>query len=132
MEEMVEKAPDVTRLIDRLAGLAARVTAAPVALISLIDSDRQFFKSTVGLPRNVREVPLTHSLCKHVVNDGLPLVLRDARLDDERGLDVYAARDDSGRVPGDAERISHHRGGGVGVVSVDEDLDGGPLTRSGS
>ena len=42
---------------DRLTRLAARVLRAPVALVSLVDGDRQFFKSSVGLPEPWRSLP---------------------------------------------------------------------------
>jgi PAS domain S-box-containing protein len=69
---------------DRITQLAAKLLAVPVALISLVDEDRQFFKSCVGLPEPwnaQRETPLTHSFCKLVVNTGEPLVIEDARTD---------------------------------------------------
>src|SRR6478752_4593141 len=52
---------------DRLAQLAAKLLNAPVALISLVDDDRQFFKSCVGLAEpwnSTRETPLSHSFCR--------------------------------------------------------------------
>ena len=55
---------------DRLTRLAARTLGAPVALVSLVDDRRQFFKSAHGLPEpwaSQRETPLTHSFCQHVV-----------------------------------------------------------------
>jgi PAS domain S-box-containing protein len=67
---------------DRLTRLAARLLKAPVALVSLVDSDRQFFKSSVGLPDYwalARQTPLSHSFCRHVVITGMPLVIEDAR-----------------------------------------------------
>ena len=67
---------------DRPARLAARVLHAPVALVSLIDEDRQFFKSCLGLPEpwgSRRETPLSHSFCQHVVAGRSPLVIEDAR-----------------------------------------------------
>ena len=36
---------------DRLTRLATRLCKTPVALVSLVDRDRQFFKSAVGLPQ---------------------------------------------------------------------------------
>ena len=51
---------------DRLTRIAVRVLHAPVALVSLIDSERQFFKSCVGLPEpwaSERQTPLSHSFC---------------------------------------------------------------------
>jgi PAS domain S-box-containing protein len=70
------------QLFDELTRLAARVLEAPMALISLVDADRQFFKSAVGLPEpwaTRRETPLTHSYCMHAVESGEPLVITDAR-----------------------------------------------------
>jgi signal transduction histidine kinase len=55
---------------DRYTRLAAALLRADVSLISLVDSDRQFFKSQVGLAApydTSRETPLTHSFCKHVI-----------------------------------------------------------------
>ena len=67
---------------DRFTRLAARVLRVPVALVSLVDRDRQFFKSQFGLVEpwaSFRETPLSHSFCKHVVADAKPLIVADAR-----------------------------------------------------
>ena len=71
------------RAFDRITKLAARVLHAPVALISLVDSERQFFKSSVGLKepwRSARQTPLSHSFCRHTLDTGEPLVIEDARV----------------------------------------------------
>jgi GAF domain-containing protein len=73
---------DVTPSFDRLARLAAHVLNAPVALVSLVDSDRQFFKSCLGLPEpwaSARQSPLSHSFCQHAVASREPLLVDDAR-----------------------------------------------------
>ena len=73
---------DVSPSFDRLARLAARVLNAPVALVSLVDSDRQFFKSCLGLPEpwgSQRQAPLSHSFCQHAVASREPMVIDDAR-----------------------------------------------------
>ena len=67
---------------DRLTNLAVQVFKTPVALVSLIDGKRQFFKSCIGLPEpyaTTRETPHSHSFCKHVVETGDPLIVPDAR-----------------------------------------------------
>ena len=68
---------------DRLSRLAARLLGAPIALVSLVDSDRQFFKSCIGLEiepwKSARQTPLSHSFCKHNHVAGQPLVIEDAR-----------------------------------------------------
>ena len=71
---------------DRLSKLAAAMTATPVALVTLLDFDRQFFRSCFGLPQpwsTWRQTPLSHSFCQHVVATGKPLVIEDARHDPE-------------------------------------------------
>jgi GAF domain-containing protein len=68
---------------DRLTALASEILGAPVALVSLVAEDRQFFKSCVGLPEpwsSRRETPLSHSFCQHVVASREPLVVEDARV----------------------------------------------------
>jgi GAF domain-containing protein len=69
--------------LDRLTRIACRLLRAPVGLVSLVDKDRQFFKSCIGLPEPIaseRQTPISHSFCKHVVASGKPLVVEDARV----------------------------------------------------
>jgi hypothetical protein len=70
---------------DRVARLAARLLEVPIALVPLIEADRQFFKACVGLPEPwaaARQTPLSHSLCRHVVVpasrwlSAIPVVMR--------------------------------------------------------
>jgi GAF domain len=73
---------DVDPVFDRHARLAAQVLNAPVALVSLVDADRQFFKSCLGLPEpwaSQRGTPLSHSFCQHAVASRVPLIVDDAR-----------------------------------------------------
>ena len=54
---------------------------APIALVSLVEPHRQFFKSAVGLPEpwaSRREMPLSYSFCQHAVRAAEPLVIDDA------------------------------------------------------
>lgn len=67
---------------DRLTRLAARLLLAPVALLSLVDADRQVFTGCTGLPEpwaTERQTPLSHSFCQYVVAAGAPLRIEDAR-----------------------------------------------------
>ncbi|MEM6645885.1 MAG: ATP-binding protein [Bacteroidota bacterium] len=67
---------------DRVTRLVARLLKVPVSLVSLVDHDRQFFKSVYGVPApwaRLRETPLTHSFCQHVVQANAPLTVDDAR-----------------------------------------------------
>lgn len=68
---------------DRLTRLASRFASAPVALVTLVDSDRQFFKSCLGLPEpwlSRRQTPLTHSFCQYNRVAKQPLIIEDARV----------------------------------------------------
>jgi phosphoribosyl 1,2-cyclic phosphodiesterase/CheY-like chemotaxis protein len=69
---------------DRLTRLAAAILDVPVALISFVDKDRQWFKSAYGLERGQtsREV----SFCAHAVSSREMLIVPDA-LDDARFAD---------------------------------------------
>jgi two-component system, LuxR family, sensor kinase FixL len=77
--DLVDSLPE--EVFDRLTRLASRFLSTPVALVSIVDDKRQFFKSFVGLEdpwANQRETPLSHSFCEHVVVSGEPLIVEDA------------------------------------------------------
>jgi hypothetical protein len=69
-------------ILHRLTRLAARALEAPVALVSLVAADRQFFASSWGVPEpwaSDRGTDLLHSFCQHVVVSNQPLLVSDAR-----------------------------------------------------
>ena len=66
---------------DELTLLASRICNTPIAIISLVDEKRLYFKSAIGL--KVREIPSNHSFCIEVVKQGEPIIVKDAR-EDER------------------------------------------------
>lgn len=69
---------------DRLTRLVKKALDVPVALISLVSADCQFFKSQIGLPEpwaSARQTPLSHSFCQHVVTANQALRVEDARTD---------------------------------------------------
>jgi PAS domain S-box-containing protein len=69
---------------DRVARMAARLLDVPIALVPLIEDDRQFFKACVGLPEpwaSARQTPLSHSLCQHVLVARQPLAIGDTSRD---------------------------------------------------
>lgn len=78
--QLLDSAPE--HFFDLITGLAAKVLNVPVVLMSLVDADRQFFKSQCGLPSplaETRETPLSQSFCQYVAAIGEPFVVEDAR-----------------------------------------------------
>ncbi len=70
---------------DRLATLAATLLEAPLAFVTLVDEERSFFKSCIGVnaaTASERQTRVSHSFCQYVVASGEPLVVADARSDE--------------------------------------------------
>ena len=88
--------------LDLLTRTAAEQAHAPVALVTLVDAERQVFASQVGVGEpwsSLGGTPLSHSFCRHVASDDAPLIVTDARSDarvgdnpavDELGVAAYA------------------------------------------
>ena len=68
-------------LFDAFTRLAAQICGVPISLISLSDSDRQWFKSSVGLD-GVSEISREIAFCDHAIRDENLFEICDARLDD--------------------------------------------------
>jgi PAS domain S-box-containing protein len=64
---------------NRIVRLAARIFKVPIALISLVDKERQWFKACVGL--DVTETSRRISFCGHAINSKELLIVEDALLD---------------------------------------------------
>lgn len=75
---------DPEEAFDRIARLASFAFGVPIVLISLVDEDRQWFKSHHGIA--ACETPRSMSFCAHAVLSKRMLVVEDA-LDDERFAD---------------------------------------------
>jgi diguanylate cyclase (GGDEF)-like protein/PAS domain S-box-containing protein len=66
--------------IDEITELAAAICGTPMAAVSLVDSDRVWFKATTGMP--ARQIGRQSSFCTQVVADpNRPFVVTDARTD---------------------------------------------------
>ena len=88
---------------------------APISLVSLVDKDRQYFKSNVGLP-GATQTPRDHAFCAHAVLEPdeimvVPDALQDARFADNplvegapnirfyAGCPIHAPSGDNGKMP---------------------------------
>lgn len=67
------------RAFDDLTALAAYVCDVPMATISLVDSNRQWFKSRIGI--NEQETSRDVAFCAHTILDTQPLIVPDATQD---------------------------------------------------
>ena len=75
---------------DRYTRLACRLFQAPVAMLTLMERERQWFKSAQG--HLINETPRAHSFCQHTIVKGATLVVEDASLD-SRYFDLPAVFD---------------------------------------
>jgi GAF domain-containing protein len=67
------------QLYDDVTALASLVCGTPISLVSLVDTDRQWFKSTVGT--DMKETPRSVSFCAHTLSTARTLIVKDAQLD---------------------------------------------------
>ena len=66
---------------DRITRRAAALFDVPIALVSLVDEDRQWIKSSYGLSE-IRSTSREVSFCAHVVAQRAPMIVPDTLLDD--------------------------------------------------
>lgn len=71
---------DPEERFDRVTRLAKRIFETPIALVSLVDNDRQWFKSVQGL--DVRETSREISFCGHAIIGDEVLVINDTKKDE--------------------------------------------------
>lgn len=67
-------------VFDIIADLASNALKCPIAAVSLIDRDRQWFKASVGLAQ--QEIPRNVSFCAHTIHSKEPVVVLDAIMDE--------------------------------------------------
>ncbi|MEP0914517.1 PAS domain S-box protein [Leptolyngbya sp. GB1-A1] len=90
---------------DRITRLAARLFDMPIALISLLDESRAWFKSCVGFGAN--EVSRDATLCSFAVLTDEPLIIPDARLDDRFACNPFVQSEPGVRFYVGAPLLSH-------------------------
>ena len=75
--EILDTPPE--EAFDRITKIVAAVLNVPIALVSLVDETRQWFKSHCGL--DVEETPREYAFCAHAIMSDRVLVVSDATQD---------------------------------------------------
>ncbi len=75
--KILDTAPE--ERFDRVTRLAKKLFSVPIALVSLVDANRQWFKSSVGL--DAQETPREVSFCAHAIHRNQTFVIEDASKD---------------------------------------------------
>lgn len=76
--KVLDTAPDYR--LDRLTAIAVNVFQCPIALVTLIDGERQWFLSKQGIEG--QETERKYAFCAHTIQSTAPLVVPDATVDE--------------------------------------------------
>ena len=74
---ILDTAPEES--FEKITSLIRTVLGVPIAVVSLVDTDRQWFKSAQGC--DSRETPRSISFCTHTIQQRAPFIIEDAWAD---------------------------------------------------
>ena len=87
---------DPENSFDGLTHLAAQICGAPIALVSLVDANRQWFKATVGI--DAPETPCNIAFFTHTIHQSDLLIVPDTTQDPRFANDPCAIRHSGGAL----------------------------------
>lgn len=120
--EILDTAPEDD--FDDLVEVASQVFDVPIALITLLDEDRQWFKARVGL--DVSETPRDHAFCAHAILGPESLIVPDATDDARFSDNPFVTADPNIRFYAGAPLLTPE-GHGLGTLCV---IDSKPHTAN--
>lgn len=113
-QQLLDSLPE--QMFDDIVKVASSVCGTPIALISLVDRDRQWFKAKVGL--SASETPRDQAFCAHaILEPGRPLVVPDATQDPRFAENPLVTGSPDIRLYAGAPIVSHS-GHALGTVCV--------------
>lgn len=113
-QQVLDSLPE--QMFDDIVRVASNVCGTPIALISLVDEDRQWFKAKVGLQAN--ETPRDQAFCAHaILQPDQPFVVPDATQDPRFAQNPLVTGSPDIRMYAGAPIVSHS-GHALGTVCV--------------
>jgi len=101
--DILDSAPE--QAFDDFTRIASHICQTPIALITLVDEDRQWFKSRVGL--DAEQTPREHAFCHHTILGQEVMIVEDARCDIRFDTNPLVTHDPHIRFYAGAPLITH-------------------------
>jgi PAS domain S-box-containing protein len=115
VERFKQLEPDIANDLNDIANLAAQICNTPVALVTLLDEDTQWFKAATGT--DVTQTPREFSFCNYTIQQNDVLIVPDTRLDDRYNSNPVVTNDPNVRFYAGAPLVTKD-GFGVGSLCV--------------
>lgn len=104
------------REFDDIVDLLAAICDVPIALVSLVDADRQWFKAETGLC--LSETPIEQSICARVMNSGGLVEIPDTRRDPRSRDNPLVTRADRPLLFYAGAPLASPRGAPLGMLCI--------------
>lgn len=109
------------QIFDDITHLAAGICNTPIALLCMVDAERQWFKSRIGV--DISETPRSESFCTHAIAHPDEVMVISNALEDDRFKDLRLVKEDGLLFYAGAPIVTSS-GAAVGTVCVLDDKPG--------